>query len=161
MTQWIIDSARALERTQLADFVRGSRYLYPVLESLHILGIALMVGAAIAMDLRLLGVARNVPVTTVARLLPLSHGGFALVAVTGVLMFFAIAFSVTTSVFAPWKFGLIAVAAINILVFHFGAYRNVTRWDVDKGTPVAAKVSAAVSATCWTGVIVCGRFLAY
>jgi hypothetical protein len=161
MPPWFIESLRALERTQLAEFVRGSPYLYPMLESLHILGIALMVGSAIALDLRLLGIARGIPVTTVARLLPLSHAGFAVVAFTGMLMFVAVAFSVASSMAAPWKFGLIGIAAINILVFHFGIYRSVSQWDVEVDTPGAAKISAAVSALSWIGVTFAGRFIAY
>jgi len=101
--------------------------LYPILESLHVLGIALLVGPAVAVDLRLLGVGwRVLPVTIVSRfLLPLSHAGFGLVAVTGAAMFTGIALSVTTSPAAPWKFGLIAIAGLNILMFHSGVYRKL------------------------------------
>jgi len=62
---------------------------------------------------------------------------------------------------APWKFGLIVVAGINVLVFHKGIYRTVVDWDVHALAPISAKVSALVSAFVWTGVIVAGRFLAY
>ena len=73
------DALRWLERSSLAEAVRVAPFLYPLLESLHVLGIAMLVGSVVAVDLRLLGVARNVlPVTTVTRyLLPVSRIGVA------------------------------------------------------------------------------------
>lgn len=160
---WLAEIGGRLEQSSLGDWVRVTPYLYPVLESLHILGIALLVGSALAVDLRLLGIGRGaVPVTIVARyLLPMSHFGFAVVALTGAAMFVAIAQSVTTSAVAAWKFGLIAVAGLNIVVFHTGIYRTVGTWDLGARTPLRAKAAAVVSALCWTAVIVAGRFLAY
>jgi hypothetical protein len=152
-----------LEQSPLAEVIRATPYLYPVIESLHILGIAIMVGPALAVDFRWLGVGRSiVPVTTTTRcLLPLSHAGFALVALTGLAMFAAIAISVTSSPAAPWKFGLIVVAGMNILAFHNGIYRTVAAWDFDAEPPLPAKISALTSAFAWMGVIIAGRFLAY
>jgi hypothetical protein len=160
---WLAEVGGSLEQSSFADWVRVTPYLYPVLESLHILGIAMLVGAALAVDLRLLGIGRAAaPVTVVTRyLLPLSHLGFAVVVLTGAAMFVAIAQSVTTSAVAAWKFGLIAVAGLNIVVFHTGVYRSVGAWDLGSRTPKAARVAAAVSALCWTAVIFAGRFLAY
>lgn len=152
-----------LEQSQVGQFVRVTPYLYPVLMSLHVLGIAVMVGPAFLVDLRLLGLGRNsVKVTTVMRLLlPVSHVGFAIVAVTGAAMFTGIVYVISRSAAAPWKFGLILLAAINILIFHKVVYRSVGAWDSNSKTPVAAKVSAAISMVCWTGVIFGGRFLSY
>ncbi|MCX5581190.1 hypothetical protein [Kaistia terrae] len=95
-----------------------------MLEALHILGIALLIGPAIAVDLRLMGLGgRLVAVTTVTRnLLPLCHAGFAAVAFSGALMFAGIARQAGFSAAAPWKFGLILLAGANIAVFHFGIY---------------------------------------
>jgi hypothetical protein len=160
---WLAEVGSRLEQSSLGDWVRVTPYLYPLLESLHILGIAMLVGSALAVDLRLLGIGRGaLPVTIVARyLVPLSHFGFALVALTGGLMFIAIAQSVTTSAVASWKFALIAVAGMNIVIFHVGIYRTVEAWDLGSRTPLRAQLAALVSALCWTGVIVAGRFLAY
>lgn len=152
-----------LEQSPVGQFVRVTPYFYPVLMSLHVLGIALMVGPAFLVDLRLLGLGRNlVPVTTVTRLLlPVSHVGFFVVAVTGAAMFTGIVYVVSRGDAAPWKFGLILLAAVNIAIFHKGIYRSVNSWDIDAGTPLAAKVAALVSMACWTGVIFGGRFLSY
>ena len=123
-------------------------YLYPILESLHILGVALLVGSAVAVDLRLLGIGRSVlRVIIVARyLLPLSHIGFGLAAIAGAAMFTGIALSIGFSAAAPWKLGLIVIAGVNIAIFHTGVYRTVDAWDLHVWTPVRAQIAALVSA---------------
>jgi hypothetical protein len=160
---WYAEALLWIERSDVGEAVRLTPYLYPVLESLHVLGIAMLVGSAVAVDFRLLGIARHhLPVTIVARyLLPLSHIGFALVALTGSAMFTGVAFTVGSSPAARWKLGLILMAGINIVVFHTGIYRTVREWDIHSVAPVRARVAALVSALCWTGVIIAGRFLAY
>lgn len=152
-----------LESGPLAAAIRGTAYLYPVLESFHIIGIALLIGPAAAFDLRLLGLARHqLRVTTAAQyLLPLSRLGFAIAAVTGVLMFLPGATLLADRASAPWKLGLILLAGLNILVFHRSTYRRVQEWDTDEPTPVAARIAAMVSLTAWSGVTLAGRFLAY
>lgn len=152
-----------LQDSSLGETVRDARYLYPALESLHILGISLLIGPAFTFDLRLLGIGRSiVPVTLAARyLLPVSHIGLTIVVMTGMALLSAQATVVAAAGAAPWKFGLIVVAGINVLVFHKGIYRTVADWDVHALPPLSAKVSALVSAFVWTGVIVAGRFLAY
>ncbi|ENU91277.1 hypothetical protein F971_03184 [Acinetobacter vivianii] len=152
-----------LQDSVLGETVRNIQYLYPVLESIHILGIALLVGPAFIFDLRLLGAGqRIVPVTTAAQcLLPISHIGLLIVAITGIALLSAQATIVAAVGAAPWKLGLIIVAGINVLVFHKGIYRTVADWDIQTPVPVLAKVSALISALAWTGVIIAGRFLAY
>jgi hypothetical protein len=163
VTTWLAELSGRLEQSGVGDAVRLTPNLYPILESLHVLGIALLVGPAMAVDLRLLGIARGVvPVTIVSRyLLPLSHVGFSLAAITGAAMFVGIALSITTSPAAPWKFGLIGIAGLNILVFHTGVYRTVKEWDLLARPPIRAQAAAVISALSWMGVIVAGHFLAY
>ena len=152
-----------LQDSALGETVRNAQYLYPVLESIHILGIALLVGPAFTFDLRLLGAGhRLVPITTAARyLLPVSYVGLAIVATTGIVLLSAQATLIAAAGAAPWKFGLIIAGGINALVFHKGIYRTVADWDLHVPPPLPAKASALVSAFVWTGVIVAGRFLAY
>lgn len=156
-------SLERIEGSGLGEIVRLTPHLYPILMGLHVLGIALLVGPAFAVDLRLLGLARNaMPVTVVMRyLLPLSHCGFALALVTGLSMFAGVAKTVGLSTAAPWKLGLLVLAGLNILAFHHGVYRSVAQWDLHAQTPASAKTAALVSATAWVGVIFAGRFLAY
>lgn len=160
---WFPGLLASIEQSAFGEWVRLTPHLYPILMSLHVVGIALLVGPAIAVDLRLMGVARNaVPVTVVTRyLLPISHVGFAVVALTGLTMFSGVALTVGPSSAAPWKLGLIILAGLNIVAFHGGIYRSVRKWDIAASTPFRAKIAAAISASTWTGVIFAGRFLAY
>ncbi|MFI6037954.1 DUF6644 family protein [Streptomyces sp. NPDC051315] len=152
-----------LERSSLGDAVRTTPLVYSSLESVHILGIALLVGPALAFDLRLLGVGRQMlPVTAAARhLLPLARLGFAIAVTSGLVMFVSGAVAVGNSGAAPWKLSLLMVAGVNIAVFHWGAYRRVDGWDIEVPTPARAKTAATVSILVWSGVIASGRLLAY
>ena len=154
---------KLLQGSALGDLVRSAGYLYPVLEATHILGIALLVGPAFSFDLRVLGFGhRVVSVTTAARyLLPISHIGFAIAVVTGIALLSAQATMVAAAEAAPWKFGLLIIACLNVLVFHGGIYRSVDKWSDAAVAPVAACFGAVVSLIAWTGVTFAGRLLAY
>jgi hypothetical protein len=152
-----------LQGSALGEAVRNAEYLYPILEATHILGIAVLVGPAFTFDLRLLGVGRGiVSVTKAARcLLPVAHIGMAIAVATGIALLSSQATVVAGTGAAPWKFGLLALACLNVPVFHYGIYRRVENWNNAVETPVAARVAAGVSLIAWTGVIFAGRLLAY
>jgi hypothetical protein len=152
-----------LQGSALGEAVRSAEYVYPVLEASHILGVALLVGPAFTFDLRLLGAGhRVVSVTTAARnLLPVSHIGFATAVITGLALLSAQATVVARTGAAPWKLGLLILACVNVVVFHFGIYRRVSQWHGAAVTPVFARIGAGVSLITWTGVIFAGRLLAY
>jgi len=154
---------KLLQGSALGETVRSAEFLYPALEATHILGIAVLVGPAFTFDLRLLGLGhRVVSVTTAARyLLPVSHIGLAIAVATGIALLSAQATVVAGTGAAPWKFGLVLLACLNVLVFHYGIYRRVEEWKDVAVAPVAACVGAAVSMIAWTGVIFAGRLLAY
>ncbi|QHC58728.1 DUF6644 family protein [Rathayibacter sp. VKM Ac-2760] len=163
MPIWLENILQWLQGSMLGESVRGTPFLYPTLESLHILGIAVLIGPAFAFDLRLLGVgSRVVSVTTAARyLLPVSHVGLVIALVTGVALFSAQTTVIAGAGAAPWKLGLLLVAVVNVLAFHRGVYRRVPEWADAATTPIAARIAAGVSVSAWTGVVFAGRFLAY
>src|SRR5689334_5055956 len=142
MPDWLTSLLKLLQGSALGEAMRGAEYLYPVLEASHILGIALLVGPAFTFDLRLLGIGhRAVSVTSAARnLLPVSHIGFAIAVVTGIALLSAQATVVAGTGAAPWKFGLLILACLNVSVFHGGIYRRVNEWTEAAVTPVAARV---------------------
>lgn len=154
---------RIIEELGPARAVRNGEWTYPIVESMHIAGIAVMVGAAVLFDLRLLGIAgRNMPVTALARfLLPVSLTGFGLVVVTGALMFAANASQLAHNPALQVKLLLIVVAGANVLAFHLGPYRRVRDWDTGNTTPVVAKSTAVLSIGLWVVIITCGRLIAY
>ena len=151
-----------LETTALAQAMRQWLWLYPVVEIVHIVGIVLLVGAAAMFDLRLLGVSRRLPVAAMARhLLPWARLGLGVMVPTGLLMFSAHATEFAANPAFRLKLALVAAACLNALVFHRWPFRSVSAWNVDAESPPAAKLAAGLSLTLWSGVIACGRLLAY
>jgi hypothetical protein len=154
--------AAAVEGNVLATWLRSSAWGYPAVETLHISGLALLFGAAVAFDLRLLGMAALLPVDGVARfLLPLARIGFALAVISGLVLFMmqARTFGVMPLFFV--KMATVAIAVTNTMLFHRGIFASVRRWSDASRAPRRARIAAVVSLVCWTLALVCGRFLAY
>ena len=140
-----------------------SLYMYPWIESTHVLTLTLFVGTIIAVDLRLLGVAfKDVPVSEVnRRMLPWTYAGFVIMVITGLLLFYAIPVRSYQSVWFRTKLLFIVIASINIWLFHKRVSANIEQWDTQPKPPLSARISAGVSLSMWAGVIVTGRFIAY
>lgn len=152
----------ALERSVVSAAMRNSLWLYPAVETVHLLGLATLVGCAVAFDLRLLGVSRHLPARATARhLLRCARSGFVVAAVSGVLLFTADPVALAGNPAFRWKLALIAVAGLNALRFHAGPFRVAEDWDRGTPTPLSAKVAAAVSLTVWVAVVTAGRLIAY
>jgi hypothetical protein len=150
-----------LEGTAPAAWVRESAWAYPSIETAHILGFTVLVGAAVAFDLRLLGFGRALPAGAAARhLLALSRSGLLLVVPSGVLLFMTHATETWANPAFRAKLVLIAAAGLNALVFRLRTAGSADAWD-QAGTPAGAKVAAVLSLLLWAGVIACGRFIAY
>jgi hypothetical protein len=151
-----------LEATAVAAAMREWRWLYPIVEITHIVGFAVLVGAAVFFDLRLLGVSRQLPVSGLERhLLRWARVSLFLVVPSGAMMFAAHAVEFGENPAFRLKLALLATAALNAAVFHRWSFRVTPPWDRDAVAPAAAKASAVVSLLAWTGVIACGRLIAY
>src|SRR5207253_9905242 len=134
---------RWLEQTSLGAGVRESLWLFPAIETLHLLGMTALVGTAAVFDLRLLGwMLRRERVSELAgRLLPWTWAGFALQVVTGTLLFTSEAIKVYTNPAFRVKMLLIFLAGVHALIFHWGVYRDVASWDDSGVLPAGAKVA--------------------
>jgi len=151
-----------LETTDLAVAMRQWLWLYPSIEIIHILGIVTVVGAGFYFDLRLLGFGRGLPVSGLADLLlTWARRAFLVILVSGGMMFTAHATEMAFNPAFQIKLALILAALLNAAAFHQWPLRSVSRWDTAEHTPVWAKVTAVLSLSLWTGVIICGRLLAY
>lgn len=152
----------ALEQSTLGGVMRHSLWTYPIVEVVHILGLAILVGAVVLFDLRLLGFSPTVSVRSLERhLLPWAWTALLLIVPSGVAMLSAHATEFAANPAFRVKLALIAFAAINAAAFHGGVYRSVSAWDQHQPTPAAAKASALLSLVLWVGVITCGRLIAY
>lgn len=144
----------------MGHLMRSSPALYPAVEILHILGFVVLVGSILALDLRLLGWGRAIPIAPMAKLLlPLSRIGFLLAISMGFLLFSADASHVVRNPAFQAKLLLIAAALVNVVIAHAGPWRRVALWH-DKA-PAGAKVTALVSLLLWLGAVCAGRLIAY
>ena len=152
-----------LENSPLGMFISGSTWAFPTIESIHVFFLVIVVGTIAIVDLRLLGVAsRNHKVSQLSNdVLPLTWGAFVGALVTGSLLFS----SKATHYLANWPFklkmGLLLLAGLNMLLFHFLTYRDVKRWDDDPVTPQAARLAGFLSLTFWIGVVAFGRWIGF
>ena len=146
----------------LGSAMRDGLWLYPLVEVVHIIGFALLVGAVFLFDLRVLGLSKNIPVTALARhLLPWAVGSLLLIVPAGLMMFSSAPYDFVGNQVFILKLCLIAVAGVNVGLFHVGPYRSVSRWNTGVAAPGVARIQAALSMMLWVCVVVCGRLLAY
>ncbi len=149
-----------LENNAIAEVVRSSLWAYPLLESVHLIGLAFVVGAVAMLDLRLVGFSKALPVRGLAgHVLPWVRLAFILVAISGFLLYMSDAEYYTFKPVFWVKIGLIVIAGLNAFLFHRGIYNQVDSWG---GSPPArARFTGIISLLVWMGVIVAGRLLAY
>ncbi len=150
-----------LESTPVAAAIRTSVWMYPAFETVHYLGLALLIGSIMLIDLRLLGFARSLPLPSMLGLLPWVWVGFLINVVTGSLMFTYGATSFGTSRMFALKMALMALAGINALVFTVAVARSGERWLTAAQTPWGIRVIATLSLALWLGVMTAGRWMAY
>jgi hypothetical protein len=156
--QW----ALALQDSTLGQTMRQSLLLYPVVEIVHLLSIATLVGSILALDLRLMGVRRMLPARLLARhLLTMSLVGFCGAVLSGSMLFATEAASLYFNPAFRLKMFLILLAGINAAVFHLGPWRGVAAWEQGVRPPAAARIGGAASMALWIGVLCCGRLIAY
>ena len=150
----------ALQESALGHAMRSSPALYPAVEILHIIGFVALVGSIVALDVRLLGLGRAIPIQPMARLLlPLSRFGFLLAISMGFLLFSADASHVVRNPAFQAKLLLIAAALVTVAIAHAGPWRRIALWGTE--APGSAKVMALASLLLWLSVVCAGRLIAY
>jgi hypothetical protein len=154
-----------LERLQdvaIAVTMRDSLWLYPLVETAHILGFIVLVGAVAMFDLRVLGLSKRIPVRLLAaHLLPWSLAALIVIVPAGFLMFLADAAAMVSNRAFVLKMILLCLAAGNATAFHLGPFRSATDWDTNVPSPVSARMHAVASLLLWAGIVACGRAIAY
>lgn len=152
----------SLERTALASAVREGTWLYPAIETVHVLALATLFGGIALLDARILGAARTIPLDALARhVLRPARVAFAVLVATGGLLFAADAAALVGNAAFQTKMVLVPLAVANALVFQAGWFGRLRRLGPAAPLPPVAKVFAAASLALWAAVIVCGRMIAY
>jgi hypothetical protein len=153
----------SLESSGLASAIRNSLYIFPLLESTHVFGFALVLGTIAVIDLRLLGVASTQRsfMRMASDILKWTWAAFAVTAVTGALMFITNADVYYNNFFFRTKMVMLVLAGINMLVFEVTAGRTIHRWDKAPSAPLAGKTAAALSLLIWISIIFLGRWIGF
>jgi len=155
-TQW-------LENTAGSTALRESLFMYPLVESTHVVTLTLFLGLTFMMDLRLLGVTLGgIPASSVVRRLrPWMLAGFTIMMVTGILLFYAIPVRTYHSVWFRGKMLMLVLAGLNVWMFHTRIWQRVADWDLFHMPPRAARLAGIFSIVLWSGIVISGRLIAY
>ncbi len=152
-----------LENTRMASDIRASTWLFPTIESIHVLAITMVVGSVAMFDLRLLGIAsRDRSVSELHKeILPWTWAAFGCAVVAGSLLFSSDATKYYHN--GPFRMKMVALLLIglNTAIFEFGAFRGVSRWDSERKTPLAAKLAGGISIVLWIMVVGFGRWIGF
>jgi len=144
----------------IASFMRGW-WQWPAAESLHFIGLSLIVGTIVVFDLRLLGIGRRISIAAVHRLIPFGLLGFGLNVITGMMFLLTEPDQYVYNVSFHFKVLFMAIAGLNASAFYLTSYRKTTGEGAPVDAPTTAKVIAVISICMWIGVILAGRLLTF
>ena len=154
--QWLMD-------TPLAIAIAENEVLFPWIEAFHVLGVTLVFGSIVLVDLRLLNVGfRDREINQFcSQYLSITWIAFLLSLVTGGLLFISNALSYANNSNFLFKICLLICAGINMSIFQHLYGKKLSHWKVSNELPVMAKVGATCSILIWTGVIIFGRLIGF
>lgn len=154
---------RWIHATSIAVAIRENDFLFPWIESVHVLAITLVVGSIAIVDLRLLGFASvDRTITRLTKdVLPCTWVAFAVAVVTGAALFSSNAVNYAHNFYFQGKMVLLLLAGINMLVFQFLVSRDIEHWQTSSPTPLAARIAGGVSLALWIGVVGFGRWIGF
>jgi len=152
------DFAIWLSESRLSIALTDSQLAFPALESLHVIALTLVVGSIAVVDLRLLGLAsrKRDASELIGSILPITWIAFGFAALTGLLLFAANPISYSANFFFLGKLGLLAVAGLNMVLFHVFAHRHLATQGA-----LAPRLSGAASLTLWITVVTFGRWIGF
>ncbi|MEQ8408948.1 MAG: hypothetical protein RKH07_11790 [Gammaproteobacteria bacterium] len=146
--------------SRLNEWIAATYWLWPVLEILHFIGLSLLFGGLLIVDLRMLGWFASLQQLRVNKLLPLVICGFAINLITGVLFYFGDPARYSANIAFKIKMGLILLAGCNALFHHVLLVRSA-RDQTEVLSQPFQKISAVISLLAWLGVLLFGRLIPY
>lgn len=152
-----------LQNTSYGQLISGNAYLFPTVESIHVLAITLVVGSIFIVDLRLLGIASTKrPVSQLMHeVLPLTWIAFIVAFLTGSTLFISAATRYLHNFPFKMKMVLLLVAGLNMAFFHLFTARGIDKWDHAPRTPPSAKLAGALSVALWIAIVAFGRWIGF
>ena len=155
---WLVDTLGSV--TLVHEFMR-SKYGWPACESIHFLGLSMLIGAIGTFDLRLLGMAKRIPLGALHRVVPWGVLGYGINIITGSMF-------LTTEpnqyIYNPafhFKILFMGIAGLNVLLFYSAMFRKIRYLGPGDQAPMLARIIGGVSLCMWVGVIICGRMLTF
>ena len=159
----IDDVLHQLKDTEFATAIRENGSLFPWIESVHVLGVTVVIGTVGLIELRLIGLSSlNRPVSRVLRdTLPVTWSAFVVSVISGFLLFASNAPTYAYNTFFLSKAALLLLVGLNALGFHAFVERSIARWDSAARTPIPARLSGVFSLVMWIGIVICGRWVGF
>jgi Family of unknown function (DUF6644) len=154
---------KSLQDTSIATAIREGETLFPWIECVHVLALTLVIGSIAIVDLRLLGLAsrdRGVAQTT-SSVLPVTWTAFVFAAITGGLLFASNATTYAHNFYFQAKIALIALAGINMAVYHLFLNEGVAMWQTPALTPLRARLVGGLSLCLWIAIAAFGRWIGF
>jgi hypothetical protein len=157
--EWLV----ALEATGLAGALRGSVWAYPLVNALHILGVALLVGAILPLDLRLLGAWRSVPLAPLWRVLTRTAGaGLGLAMACGTLLFITRASEYAASGLFISKMVMVGIGTVNAVALRtLGPDAIAPMRSAPEKPPLRVRLAGGISLAAWLTALMLGRLVGY
>ena len=152
-----------LENTGVGSAIRKSTWLFPTVETIHVLATVLVVGSVAMLDLRLLGVSsRDREVRDLHdEVLPWAWASFICAAVAGSLLFTSNATKYYRNFPFRMKMVLLLLVGLNAAFFELRTYRSVGTWNRGPRIPLAAKIAGGLGLVLWILVVACGRWIGF
>ena len=150
-----------LGATPLSTWINQSTWIWPFCETLHFIGLSLLLGITGFFDLRLMGFFRRVSIAAAHDLMPLALAGFAINLLTGVVFLTGLPSQYATNRIWWFKVGFIALAGLNALIYERTMSQSVLALEPGADTPGRVKLVGLVSLVSLLAVLYCGRMLPF
>jgi hypothetical protein len=147
--------------TPLSVWINQSTWIWPLCETLHFIGLSLLIGVTGFFDLRLMGFFKRISVSAAKELMPLALIGFAINAITGMVFLIGLPAQYANNRIWWFKVGFILLAGLNALLYESRLSAKVLTLAPDEDTPGAVKLIGVVSLASWLAVLYCGRMLPF
>ena len=150
-----------LKTTYIAGVMTNVNGAWPISESIHFVGLCLLIGTIGVFDLRMIGLIKRMPVAALHRLIPLGILGYCMNVLTGITFLSAFPDQYIYNPAFQSKLLFMAVAGLNVALFYLTMYRSVASTAPNDEVPLPARIAGGVSLICWIGVIFCGRLITF
>ena len=156
-----MDLIQSIEDSGIAEYIRVSAYGYPAMITLHSLGLAIMVGLSVVLSLRVLGLFKPIPYTTLHKQLTVAWVGFIVNFISGGLLYSSQAVSYMQDGVFLTKMAFVIVGAILVGILQSQVKAGAAGWSDSSPPPAAARTLAMLTILCWVFGMITGRLIAY